>query len=157
MKAVIDTVLKITMFLILVMAISGQIKADGDTMDIKSKFSFEETVAKLEEAITSRGLKVIAKVDHAKGAAVADLELRPTLLVLFGNPLGGTPIMQQDQRVGLDLPLRAVVWQNEDGETMVTYRTPEFVIDAWKLDPVPPQIAKMVGAMQAITAEATGN
>lgn len=132
-------------------------EAESGTMDIKSKFSFDETVSKLEEAITTRGLKVIAKVDHAKGAAAANLELRPTLLVLFGNPKGGTPIMQQDQRVGLDLPLRAVVWQNESGETVVTYRAPEFVVDAWGLNPVPPQIEKMVGAMKAITAEATGN
>jgi uncharacterized protein (DUF302 family) len=156
----IQSMVKIGFMLIAVIlfsnAIIGHAKADGDMMDVKSKFSFDETVTKLEAAITSRGLKVIAKVDHAKGAASADLELRRTLLVLFGNPKVGTLIMQQDQRAGLDLPLRIVVWQNDAGDVMLTYRAPSFIAETWSLDPVPPQIEKMTGAIKAITAEAAG-
>ncbi|UTW58132.1 DUF302 domain-containing protein [Kordiimonas sp. SCSIO 12603] len=126
-------------------------------MDIKSSHSFSDTVERLENAITSRDLKVIAKVEHSKGAAATGLELRPTVLVLFGHPKAGTPLMQQDQRVGLDLPLRIVVWENAEGETVLTYREPSFVSDAWELDPTPPQIGGMTKAIEAITAEAAGN
>ncbi|UTW56471.1 DUF302 domain-containing protein [Kordiimonas sp. SCSIO 12610] len=156
MNTVIHTAVKIGLAILLVISVSTQIKAGGDTMDVKSKFSFSETVTKLEEAITSRGLKVIAKVDHAKGAAAAELELRPTLLVLFGHPKAGTPLMQINQRVGLDLPLRVVVWEDSEGSVMLTYREPAFVSDAWELDPVPPQIGGMTKAIAAITAEAAG-
>ena len=131
--------------------------AQDKIMDIKSLHSFNETVERLENAVTSRDLKVIAKVEHSKGAAAADLDLRPTVLVLFGHPKAGTPLMQLDQRVGLDLPLRVVVWENAAGETILTYREPSFVSDAWELDPTPPQIGGMTKAIAAITAEAAGN
>ncbi len=131
--------------------------AQDNIMDIKSTHTFNETVERLEKAITSRGLKVIAKVEHSKGAEANGLELRPTVLFLFGHPKAGTPLMQLNQRIGLDLPLRVVVWENEAGEVTLTYREPSTISEAWVLDPTPPQIAGMTKAIAAITQEAAGN
>lgn len=80
---------------------------------IRSDFSVEETVARLQAEITSRGLGIFGTIDHAAGAASVDLELRPTTLIIFGNPTLGTLLMQSNQTIGIDLPLKALVWEDE--------------------------------------------
>ncbi|MEM1396183.1 MAG: DUF302 domain-containing protein [Pseudomonadota bacterium] len=81
-----------------------------------SSFTFDDTIAKLESALEKRNLKTFAKIDHAKGAASIGEDLNPTTLFIFGNPRGGTPLMKLDQRLGLVLPLKALVWENSEGE-----------------------------------------
>jgi uncharacterized protein (DUF302 family) len=90
-------------------------------------FSFDETVRKLGAEIRARGLTIFARIDHAVGAAQAGLSLRPTLLVIFGNAKGGTPLMQQAQTVGIDLPLKILVWQDEAGVTQLSYNQPKWI------------------------------
>jgi uncharacterized protein (DUF302 family) len=85
--------------------------ADGLTT-MHSSFGLQETLLKLEAAVKARGMTVFARIDHAAGAADVGLALRPTELVIFGNARGGTPLMQSDQTMGIDLPLKALVWQD---------------------------------------------
>lgn len=85
----------------------------------KSMNDFDTTVTKLQSAIDSRGLKTFAVIDHAKGAASVDQDLRPTTLIIFGNPKAGTPLLQSEQTMGIELPLRALVYQTEDGAVMI--------------------------------------
>jgi uncharacterized protein (DUF302 family) len=93
--------------------------ADGLTT-IASKYGPAEAVKRLEAAILAKGMTVFAKVDHAAGAKEVDLNLAPTLVVTFGAARAGTPLMQADQSVGIDLPLKVLVWQDAVG-TWVSY------------------------------------
>jgi uncharacterized protein (DUF302 family) len=94
---------------------------------VSSRHSPEETMDRLITAVTSHGAAVLARVDHAKAAASIGLSLRPTEVVLFGNPRAGTPLMQKVQTLGIDLPLKALVWQDESAVTQVSYNDPEWL------------------------------
>ncbi len=85
-----------------------------------SPYSVQETIDQLERVVQARGLRVFARIDHAAGAAEVGLALRPTTLVLFGHPRGGTALMQDRQTAGIDLPLKALAWEDEDGHVWLT-------------------------------------
>src|SRR5579863_7559758 len=95
--------------------------SENGLITIASKFSVRETIDRLAAAATSAGLHVFARIDHAAGAAQVGMELRPTELLLFGNPRGGTPLMQDRQTAGIDLPVKALVWEDEEGKVWLTY------------------------------------
>jgi uncharacterized protein (DUF302 family) len=94
---------------------------------IKSNHSPQETMKRLEATVTAKGLTVFARIDHAAGAAEAGLSLRPTEVLIFGNAKGGTPLMQEVQTVGIDLPLKALVWQDASGETWLSWNDPAWL------------------------------
>jgi uncharacterized protein (DUF302 family) len=88
---------------------------------VASRFSVSETLDRLTAAITSAGLLVFARINHARNAEEVGLELRPTELLIFGHPKGGTPLMQDKQTAGIDLPVKALVWEDEEGKVWLTY------------------------------------
>jgi uncharacterized protein (DUF302 family) len=94
---------------------------------IQSSFGPEDTMARLEAEVAAKGMTVFAHVDHAAGAAAVGLKLRPTDLLIFGNAKGGTPLMQADQTIGIDLPLKALVWQDAAGRTWLSYNDPAWL------------------------------
>src|SRR5271155_5696316 len=94
---------------------------------IKSSHSAKVTMNRLETAVTAKGLTVFARIDHAAGAAAADLSLRPTEVLIFGNAKGGTPLMQAMQTIGIDLPLKALVWQDASGDSWLSYNDPAWL------------------------------
>lgn len=100
--------------------------ADG-LVAVKSAHSAQETMNRLEAAVKQRGLTVFARIDHAAGAAKVGKTLRPTELLIFGNPQGGTPFIECAQSVGIDLPLKALVWQDEAGKVWVGYNDPAYL------------------------------
>jgi uncharacterized protein (DUF302 family) len=100
--------------------------ADGLTSVISS-FGPKETMDRLEAEIKAKGMTVFARIDHAAGAAVVGLPLRPTELLIFGNAKGGTPLMQSMQTIGIDLPLKALVWQDGSGKTWLSYNDPGWL------------------------------
>lgn len=97
---------------------------DEDHCTLTSKHSLQDTLRRLEAALAQRGLTIFARVDHAANAASVNLPLRPTLLMIFGNPKGGTILMQDRQSAGLDLPLKALLWEDTDGTVRLTYNAP---------------------------------
>jgi uncharacterized protein (DUF302 family) len=99
---------------------------DGLTT-IPSSFGPQDTVRRLEAAVKAKGMAVFARIDHAAAAAEVGLVLRPTELLIFGNAKGGTPLMQSDQRMGIDLPLKALVWQDAAGNTWLSYNDPSWL------------------------------
>ena len=99
--------------------------ADGLTT-IASDYGPKETMDRLEAEIKAKGMTVFARIDHAAGAAQAALSLRPTE-VLFGNAKAGTPLMQSNQTIGIDLPLKALVWQDADGKVWLSYNEPSWL------------------------------
>ena len=94
---------------------------------IKSHRGARETMNRLEEAVKARGMTVFARIDHAAGATGAGLSLRPTEVLVFGNAKGGTPLMQSVQTIGIDLPLKALVWQDTSGVTWLSYNHPAWL------------------------------
>ena len=100
--------------------------ADG-LIAVKSSRGPKETMDRLVAEVQAKGLTVFARVDHAAGAKDSGLSLRPTELVLFGNAKGGTPLMQANQAIGIDLPLKALVWQDASGSTWLSYNEPAWL------------------------------
>jgi len=92
---------------------------DGLTT-IASHHSVKDTIDRLEASLKAKGITVFARIDHAAGAKSVDLPLRPTELIIFGNPKAGTPLMQATQTIGLDLPLKALAWQDASGKVWLT-------------------------------------
>ncbi len=112
----------------LVMAVSTNLLAQADGLvSVTSPHTASVTMGKLEGIVKERGLAVFARIDHAAGAAKIGKTLRPTELLIFGNPQGGTPLMECAQTAGIDLPLKALVWTDEAGKVMLSYNDPEYL------------------------------
>lgn len=104
----------------------GEAMTDG-LVTLPSNYPVPDTIDRLRDAVAAAGLQVFARVDHAAGAREAGLELRPTELLVFGNARGGTPLMQDTQTAGIDLPLKALAWADEDGQTWLSYNDPGWI------------------------------
>ena len=94
---------------------------------VASKFSVSETLDRLSAALISAGLQIFVRIDHAEGAESVGMQLRPTELLLFGNPRGGTPLMQDKQTAAIDLPVKALAWEDEQGKVWLTYNKAEWI------------------------------
>jgi uncharacterized protein (DUF302 family) len=100
--------------------------ADG-IIDVSSRYSVTETVARLQTILKEKGITVFALIDHSGEAEKAGLAMRPTQLLIFGSPKGGTPLMVAAPRLAIDLPLKALAWQDEHGQVWLSYNTPEYL------------------------------
>jgi len=109
---------------------------------------------RLESEIQAHGLNVFARIDHATGAAKVGLRLRPTELIIFGNARGGTPLMQSVQTVGIDLPLKALVWQDATGKTWISYNEPSWIAQRHGMANAEPIVAKIAALLTAIASAA---
>jgi uncharacterized protein (DUF302 family) len=128
--------------------------ADG-LITIPSSHGPGETMAKLEAEVRAKGLTVFAHVDHAAGAAAVGLSLLPTDLLIFGNAKGGTPLMQAIQTVGIDLPLKVLVWQDASGKTWLSYNDPSWIAKRHGLGPEAEATVKnLSAALAAVTSAA---
>jgi uncharacterized protein (DUF302 family) len=96
---------------------------------IPSTYGPKETMDRLEAEIKAKGISVLARIDHAAGAAQAGLSLRPTEVLIFGNAKAGTPLMQSNQTIGIDLPLKALLWQDADGKVWLSYNEPSWLAE----------------------------
>lgn len=115
---------------------SGESAMTVDGMKtLSSPLSAKETMDRLESIVKEKGLTVFARVDHAAGAVAVGMNLRPTELLIFGNARGGTPLMQADQRIGFDLPLKALVYQDAAGKVWLSYVDPHWIALRYSLDP----------------------
>jgi uncharacterized protein (DUF302 family) len=102
--------------------------AQNGLIHLVSKYSVDETLRRLEEMLQQKGLTIFAKVDHSGEAAKVGLEMRPTRLLIFGSPKAGTPLMQASLSLAIDLPLKALFWQDADGKTWLTYNDPAYLM-----------------------------
>ncbi|MDZ7751840.1 MAG: DUF302 domain-containing protein [Gammaproteobacteria bacterium] len=113
------------------------------------------TIDRLEAALEEKGLTIFARVNHTAGAAKVDLQLRPTELLIFGNPKAGTPLMQSDQRVGIDLPQKALAWQDAEGNVWLTYNDPAYLARRHFITDRDELAGKIGGLLKALTDKAT--
>ena len=131
-------------------------RPDGLTV-LPSAYGPKETADRLAAAVARRGMAVLARIDHAAAAAEVGMELRPTEVVIFGNPRAGTPLMQAVQTVGIDLPLKALVWQDEAGAVWLAYNDPAWLAARHgALDGTDRILRAMTDALAAVAGEATG-
>ena len=101
--------------------------ADDGLITVPSAHGVKDTIDRLEAAVTAKGLTIFARIDHAAGAKEAGLALRPTELLIFGNAKGGTPLMQARQSIGIDLPLKALAYEDAAGKTWLAYHAPAWL------------------------------
>ena len=121
---------------------------------IRSSFDPKETMDRLEAEIRAHGMTVFARIDHAAGAAEVGLTLRPTELIIFGNARGGTPLMQSVQTVGIDLPLKALVWEDASGKTWLSCNEPGWIAQRHSVASAEQVVSKMAAALSAISRKA---
>lgn len=114
-----------------------------------SSFGPKETMDQLAAAVTNRGISILARIDHGAAAAEVGMELRPTEVLIFGNPRAGTPLMQAIQTTGIDLPLKALVWRDEGGTTWLAYNDPRWLAKRHGIDA---GLDRIVGAMADVLA-----
>jgi uncharacterized protein (DUF302 family) len=100
--------------------------ADG-LITVKSPHSSKDTMDRLETVAKQKGMTIFARIDHSAGAAKVGMKLRSTELLIFGNPEGGTPFIECNQTVGIDLPVKALVWEDASGQVWLGYNDPEFL------------------------------
>ena len=129
--------------------------ADG-LKTIRSSHGPKDTMNRLETEVKAKGMTVFARIDHAAGAAEVGLSLRPTELLIFGNAKGGTRLMQSTQTIGIDLPLKALVRQDESGSTWLSYNDPSWLAKRHGLgDEVEAAVSAMAAALSAVATTAT--
>src|SRR6202045_4860503 len=121
---------------------------------IRSRFGTKETMDRLQAEIRAQGMTVFARIDHAAGAAEVGLTLPPTELIIFGNARGGTPLMQSVQTVGIDLPLKALVWEDAAGTTWLSYNEPGWIAQRHSIANAELVVSKMTAALSAMSRKA---
>jgi uncharacterized protein (DUF302 family) len=118
--------MKIITFMVLSLIMGVAQAADG-LITVRSSVGVKETINRLESTVKEKGLIVFARIDHAAGAQKIGKSLRPTELLIFGNPQGGTPLMECAQTAGIDLPLKALAWEDANGQVWLGYNDPQFL------------------------------
>ena len=138
------------------MLVSDSVSNTEGLTTIPSRFGPKETMDRLEAEIRAHGLNVFARIDHAAGAAEVGLTLRPTELIIFGNARGGTPLMQLSQTAGIDLPLKALVWQDAANNTWLSYNEPSWIVRRHGPGLKAELVDKLASALSTISSKAAG-
>lgn len=125
---------------------------------LPSAHDFTTTLDRLMTALQTKGVTIFARVNHAAGAASVNMALRPTTLIIFGNPAAGTPLMQAAQTTGIDLPLKALVWQDADGSVKLSYNDPGWIAARHSLGSKASQAVTVISrVLETFAQHATGN
>jgi uncharacterized protein (DUF302 family) len=130
--------------------------ANNGLITLASQHAVKATIDRLETAAKAKGLTIFARVDHAAGATSVGMPLRPTELLIFGNARGGTPLMQLAQTIGIDLPLKALAWEDAAGKTWLSYNDPAWLAARHGLAEQGATVVKTLGnVLAALAREAT--
>ena len=135
--------------------LSGPVSAENKMITKKSSHSVAVTMDRLEAALKEKQIGVVARVDHAAAAKKADLSLKPTQVLIFGNPKLGTPLMQSNPKSGLDLPLKVLAWEDAAGVVWVGYTAPADLVARYQIGDRAEVVQKMTGVLDALTTQAT--
>ncbi|MEW6633567.1 MAG: DUF302 domain-containing protein [Pseudomonadota bacterium] len=131
--------------------------ATNGLVSVESRFGVTETIDRLVETVTHAGMRVFARIDHAAGAHEVGAKLRPTELLIFGHPKGGTPLMQDQQTAGIDLPLKALAWEDAQGKVWLSYNDAYWLAERHGLGETSRDAVKAIAAGTAkVVAAAAG-
>ena len=137
-----------------ILSATPALAADG-MVTVKSPHDVSTTVEKLVAVLESKGMNIFARVNHTEGAKKAGMELRPTELVLFGNPKVGTPLMLCSQSIAIDLPQKMLAWEDEDGNVHLGYNDPAYLKGRHTTEGCDEVLGKVSGALANFAAAAT--
>ena len=145
-----------TLILVLALLVSPlALASDNGLITKKSAHGVTETLDRLEKILTEKGLTVVVRWSHDAGAKKVGMELRPTELLIFGNPKMGTNLMTSNQTAGIDLPMKALAWEDENGQVWLTYNDPGYLADRHGVKDREEVVQKMTGALGKFTDAAT--
>jgi uncharacterized protein (DUF302 family) len=120
-------------------------------VNLLTHFSVDETVARLQTMLQEKGVQIFALIDHSGEAKRAGIEMRPTKLLVFGNPKAGTPLMLAAPTIAIDLPMKLLVWEDSNGQVWISYNTPEYL---QKRHGLPQSLAAALGAVEGLAKNA---
>ena len=146
---------RLIIVLVVSMFLAAQVSAGDGLITQKSHNSVDVTLDRLESIVTEKGLTVFARIDHSGGAKKVGLELRPTKLLIFGNPKVGTLMMQSNQLAGIDLPMKALAWEDESGQVWLSYSTAKYLAGRHHIQNREAVVDKMTGALRKFSSYAT--
>ena len=141
--------------LLLVACVSGLAVADDGIIKMKSQHTVPVTANKLVTVLKEKGMTVMSRVNHSANAKMAGLELRPTELVIFGNPKVGTPLMHCTRSVAIDLPQKALIWEDDSGQVWLGYNDPDYLKQRHSIAGCDEVLEKITGALNAFAKAAT--
>ena len=145
---------KILLFLLLSLMFCATAAAQG-LVNVKSNYDVTATANRLERVLQEKGVTLFARIDHAEGARSVGQTLSPTLLIIFGNPAMGTPLLQRSRTIGIDLPQKALIWEDPGGQVWLTYNDPDYLARRHGLTEMGDAIQKMQQALAGFAAAAT--
>ena len=146
---------KLLYVLITMTLLATSVYADDGLISVKSAHDVKTTADRLESALKQKGMNVFIRIDHAQGAQNVGKELRPTELVIFGNPKVGTPLMQCRQSVAIDLPQKALIWQDQNGHVWLSYNDPDYLVQRHGITGCDEVVKKVKGALRNFAKAAT--
>jgi len=146
---------KIILTVLLTALLAGPAAAQGGLVSLKSSHDVVITANRLESALKEKGVTVFARIDHAAGAQRVGQELKPTLLMVFGTPAMGTPLIQRSRSMGIDLPLKALIWEDNTGQVWFTYNAPDYLARRHGITEMAEAIQKMEQALSNFAQAAT--
>ncbi|MGH8727763.1 MAG: DUF302 domain-containing protein [Burkholderiales bacterium] len=142
-------------FFALLFVLSLSVNAADGLVAVKSPHSVKDTADRLESALKEKGVTVIARVNHSQAAKKAGMDLRPTEVVIFGNPKAGTPLMQCAQTIGIDLPQKALIWQDEKSGVWLAYNDQRYLAKRHGITECGEALSKMSDALANFAKAAT--
>lgn len=146
-------ILSISILIVALMTASAV--AQGGLISARSSHDVITTANRLESALTAKGITIFARIDHAAGARQIGQSLRPTLLIIFGKPAMGTPLIQRSRSIGIDLPLKALIWEDTSGQVWLTYTAPQELASRHGITEMGASIEKMTQALSNLAMAAT--
>ncbi|CAB1063680.1 putative inner membrane or exported protein [Olavius sp. associated proteobacterium Delta 1] len=149
------TMQKLCLTILTIFLLTTLAYADSGIISVKSSHDVKTTADRLESMLKQKGMKVFIRINHAQGAQKIGKDLRPTELIIFGNPKVGTPLMQCAQSVAIDLPQKALIWQDPQGQVWLSYNDPNYLVERHQIAGCGEVIKKVKGALAKFAKAAT--
>ena len=149
------TISRMVLLLSFLLLLTSPCRADDGLITVRSQYPVPETLDRFEAAAKTLDLKIFARIDHAKGAVSVGQQLRPTELLIFGNPKVGTGMMSSNQLAGIDLPLKALAWQDAEGVVWLSYTRPDYLFGRFNITDRSEVQQNMTGALAKLAKAAT--
>ena len=146
--------LKKIIVLFAILPISISIFAADGLINVASIHSVTDTANKLEKVLSSKGMTIFKRIKHSEGAKKVGVDLNPTELIIFGNPKVGSPLMKCTQSVAIDLPQKALIWQDDDNKVWISYNDPAYLKQRHNIQGCEEVLKKVSGALSKLTAAA---
>jgi len=146
---------KISLIAMLILCIAIPVAAADGVINVPSDFSVKETADRMERILKEKGMTIFNRIKHSEGAGKVGIELRETELIIFGNPKVGSPLMECQQSVAIDLPQKALIWKDDKSKIWISYNDPKYLVKRHNITSCQEVILKIEKALSNITKSAS--